>query len=198
MPKKIKYGLSNVWIAKANIADDGSATYEAPFRFPGAVNLSLEQEGELSVFYADNIKYWQGAANNGYSGSFEAALVPDKFKTDILGMVLSSDKVMLEDTSATGSPFAMMFQFEDDINNTRFVLYNCVATRPAISGSTKEASIEPQTETLDIEVGSIWVPAANMWLAKANTGDETEAATINTWFDAPYIPGEQPAPGPGV
>lgn len=198
MAKKIKYGLSNVWIAKATIADDGSATYDAPFRFPGAVNLSLDQEGELSVFYADNIKYWQGAANNGYSGSFEAALVPDKFKTDILGMVLSSDKVMLEDSSATGSPFAMMFQFENDISNTRYVLYNCVATRPAIAGSTKEASIEPETETLDIEVGSIWVPDAGMWIVKANTGDDTEAATINAWFDAPYIPGEQPAPGPGV
>ena len=188
MAKKIKYGLSNVWIAKATIADNGSASFDTPFRLPGAVSLNLDQEGELSVFYADNIKYWQGAANNGYSGTLEIALVTDQFKTDILGMVLSAENVMLEDSGATGFPFAMMFQFENDINNTRFVLYNCVATRPSIAGSTKEASIEPETETLDLECGSIYVPDLDKFLVKANTGDDTDAATIAAWYNAPYVP----------
>ena len=33
-------------------------TYETPVPMPGAVSLSLEQQGELSPFYADGIKYY--------------------------------------------------------------------------------------------------------------------------------------------
>ena len=90
MANKVKYGLKNVYYAVAHIATNGTATYDTPIAWPGAVNLSLDPEGETSKFYADNIAYAQFAANAGYSGSFESALIPETFKTNVLGDMVAS------------------------------------------------------------------------------------------------------------
>lgn len=156
MANKVKYGLSNVYYAKATISIvDGSATYGTPVRIPGAVNLSLDPQGELVPFYADNIKYY--IVNNvaGYEGDLEIALIPDSFRTDILGDIADDNGVLVESTEAQASPFALLFQFEGDDKGTRHVMYNCTAARPSVSGATKEESTEVQTETLSLTCASI-------------------------------------------
>lgn len=187
---KIKYGLKNVYYAKATIASDGSATYATPVAFPGAVSLSLSPQGETSPFYADNIAYWIGVSNTGYEGDLEMARVIDSFKTDILGYKRDNKDVIFEDANANPEHFALIFQFEGDQKATRHVMYNCTAARPDAAGNTKNESIEPQTETVTITATSIYVSTlgTGMDIVKSETVTSTDSSTYNGWFSAVYVP----------
>ena len=150
MANKIKYGLQNVYYAKITAVTTGGYSYTTPVAWPGAVNLSMTQESGESNFYADNVVYWKTEANNGYSGTLETALIPDDFRTDILGEVLDAKGFYVESADAHQSEFALMFQFEGDENATRHCFYRCIASRPDVNGATKEETIEPQTETVNL------------------------------------------------
>lgn len=187
---KIKYGLKNVYYAKATIAADGSATYDTPVAIPGAVNMSLEPQGDSTPFYADNIVYYMGISNTGYEGDLEIARVPDSFKKDILGYIESDKNVLVEDAGAEPVHFALLFQFEGDQKATKHVMYNCTATRPAAAGATKAESVEPQTESLTITATSIYVAAISngVDIVKAESIDGTDGTTYSGWFTTVYIP----------
>lgn len=186
---KVKYGLSNVFYATCIIGTTGAATYGTPVAIPGGVNLSLDAQGENSPFYADNIKYFVTSTNSGYEGDLEVAQIPDSFRVDCLGEILDSKGCYVEDAGAVAKPFALMFQFEGDENATRHVLYNCTATRPQISGATKEDTTEPQTETINISCGSVWNTALQKNLVKARcTNSTATSTTYNSWTTTVYQP----------
>lgn len=186
MSNKVKYGLKNVYYAVATLADDGSAVYATPVRWLGAVNLSLDAEGDVTKFRADNIDYWVGQSNNGYSGDFESALIPESFKTDVLGYLTDSNGNTFEDAGAPTKAFALLFQFEGDVNATRHVLYNCTASRPSVSGATTEETIEPQTESISLTASTIYVPSIGKDITKGSA-KQTDS-NYNTWFDAVVQP----------
>ena len=150
MANKIKYGIKNVYYAKATASADGTLSYSSPVAMPGAVSLSLSIQGDTNPFYADNIIYFTSTANNGYQGDLEMALIPDAFRQNILGETLDAKGFYVERSSDTPSEFALLFQFEGDDKATKHALYRCVASRPELSGQTKQESIDPQTETLTI------------------------------------------------
>lgn len=187
---KIKYGIKNVHYAVATIAADGSATYTTPVAMPGAVSLTMSAAGESAPFYADNIVYYTSVANNGYEGDLELAKLPESFLTDVLGNGVGGNDLVYEDANAEPVHFALMFQFEGDAAAKRHVLYNCVATRPDVAGSTKEDSITPQTETLSITATSIFVSAIDTDVTKAylNEGD----TGYGTFFEAVLQPTANP------
>ena len=185
MANKVKYGLSNVYYAKATIDSSNVATYDAPVAWPGAVNLSLSAEGDTTKFRADNIDYWVGQANNGYSGDFESALIPDSFRKDILGYIEGTGGILIEDAQAKTIPFALMFQFEGDEKNTRHVFYNVTCTRPTVSGQTTAETIEPQTETVTFTAVAIHNSALNKDIVKASA-PETTSGAYTTWFSSVY------------
>ena len=124
MANKVKYGLSSVYYAVATIASDGTATYGTPVAWKGAVNLSLDAEGDVTKFRADNVDYWIGQNNNGYSGTFESALVPDSFLKDVLGAQADQNDAIVEMQTLNTVHFALLFQFEGDATATRHVLFN--------------------------------------------------------------------------
>ena len=184
MPKnKVKYNLRNVHFALLTIAADGTATYGTPVAMPGAVSLSLEPNGEPSVFYADGYAYYTISNNQGYEGDLELALVPEEFRTQILKETMDGNAVLVEDATVETAKFALLFEFDGDKKKIRHVLYNCTAARPAIESSTNEEEIEVKTETLSITASPL-----SGGLVKARTSDTTTASTYDDWFDAVYLP----------
>lgn len=154
MANKIRYGLKNVHYAPITVTETGAVEYGTPKAFKGAVSLTLDAEtGDVTKFYADDSIYWQGAgANSGYTGSLEMASgdARDEFDCDCLGFTKDANGNILENADAKSTAFALLFEFTGDSSATRFVVYNCLATRPALSGSTKEDSISPATDSYDL------------------------------------------------
>ena len=185
MANKVKYGLKSVYYAKAYIDTNNVATYDTPVAWPGARSLNFNAEGDTTTFRADNIDYWVGQANNGYSGDFESALIPDSFKKDILGYIEGTGGILIEDAQAKTTPFALMFQFDGDKTNTRYVFYNVTATRPTVSGQTTAETIEPQTETVTFTAVAIHNSALNKDIVKASA-PETTSGAYTTWFSSVY------------
>ena len=182
-PNKVKFGLKNVYYALLTIEDD-EATFGTPVRIPGAVNLTMDAQGEPSTFYADDMAYYVTAANDGYSGTLEIALIPDSFRTDVLKESLDKTaKVLTENVSAEAAPFALLFEFSGDQKATRHVLYNCSATRPSLSGATTTNTKEPTTESLTITATPL--PNGNI---RAKTTADTPETQYNAWYTSVWQP----------
>lgn len=182
---KIKYGISHCFYSVATIASNGSATYGTPKAIPGAVNLSLDAQGDTNKFFADNIVYWTSVANNGYEGDLEVALLPDDFYKDVLGFKADHNSVLYEDAGAAPVHFALTFQVETDTGPKRVVLYNCVATRPTLESSTKEDAIEPQTETVSITATTIYNASVDKDIVRASC-TTSQSTQYNSWNSTIY------------
>lgn len=146
---KVKFGLKNVHYAVITEVD-GVIEYGSPKRIPGAVSLSLPPVGDKTEFFADDIAYFVTTANQGYEGTMEFALIPDTFRTEVLGDKEDASGALFENADAVPKNVAFLFEFSGDANATRHVLYNVSVSRPEITSKTKEKNIEVQTETLNV------------------------------------------------
>lgn len=178
---KVKYDLKNAHYAVLTEETDGKFTYGTPVKIPGAVSISLAPQGNIKKFHADGIVYYQTASNNGYEGDLEMALVPETFRTDVLGEKMDTNKVLIESTDAKTKAFALLFEFAGDSKGIRHVMYNCTATRPSIESKTKEEEVDPVTEKLTISAA----PRSDGKI-KAKTGDAVDEETYNGWYQSVY------------
>ena len=165
---KVKYGLKSVYYAVATIAADGTATYDTPVAFPGAVSISMDAQGDL-----------------------EMALVTDDFRKDILGEIEDKKDVLVEEVNAAPVHFALLFEFTEDVKAKRHVFYNCVANRPQVAGNTKADSIDPQTESVTINAMSIHSASLGKDIVKATAGESADTTTYEGWYSAVYLPTAQ-------
>lgn len=181
MPNKVKYGLKNTHYAVITETGDG-ITYGKPKKIPGAVNLVLNASGDATQFYADDTTYYEDYTNNGYEGTLELALIPDEFKVDVLGFIKDANGAVIENADAKTKKFALMYEFDGDINKVRHVNYYVSASRPSIEGSTKTNTKEPKTETLNITARP--APGTYNVHAKLDQGK----TGYDTFFDNVYEP----------
>lgn len=184
---KVKYGLKNVYYAPITAESEaGVPTYGTPVAWPGAVSLSLDAEGENSAFRADNCDYYITGGNNGYTGSLETALIPDSFRTAILGEITDGAGMIIEDAEADVVPFALLFQFEGDQKATRHVMYKCVATRPSVASETTSETIEPVTETINLTCSTVYASTIDTRVVKGRALEGT--TNYETFFTAVAMP----------
>lgn len=181
---KVKFGLKNVHVATLSVGETGAITFGTPFAVPGAVNLSIDAQGDETEFYADDGAYYVSYNNNGYSGSLELARVPDKFRQDILKETLeSTDKILVEYANVETQSFALLYEVNGDQKAARKLFYKCTVSRPAEKAQTANKSKEPNTETLNITIK----PLAD-GRVKAQTTAETSTQTYNSWFSKVWEP----------
>jgi phi13 family phage major tail protein len=157
-------------------------TYDAPIKLPGAVSLSLEQQGELTPFYADGIKYYVAASNGGYQGDLEMALITDEFREKILGEEKDTNGVLIENSNAEAKEFALGLQIDGDTEPTLFWFYNCTATRPNVEAKTASDSKEP-----DVDKISISCAASADGTVRAKTTKESYTKVKDKWFTKVYL-----------
>ena len=178
MGDKVKFGIKNVHIFP-QLTD--APTFGDAIAIPGAVSLSMDAQGDISKFYADNIVYYQTSSNNGYEGDLEIALIPDEILEKIFNYVKDSDNVYTENASKNVVPFAMTFEEEGDKAGTKFVLYNCTATRPSRNLNTIEDSKNPTTQTLSISAAPL--KDGNVM---AMSSADTTVTVLNDWHTTVY------------
>lgn len=181
---KVRYGLTNVHIAKLTISEDGGYTFEKPQRLPGAISLTLTPKGETVTLAADDDdEYARIDVNSGYDSTLEMARIDDDFYVQYLGEIVDSKKVQFEKSdSEIHSPFALLFEFTGDVKKIRHVMYHCQASRPEISSKTRNKSLEIATESLKLTMKNI--PGTN--LVKAKTKEDTDPAVYESWYDEVY------------
>lgn len=194
MPEnKVKFGLKNVHYALVTQGADSGITYGTPKPIPGAVNLSLAAQGESTEFYADDILFYATAANTGYQGDLEIARVPQSFREDVLKEKLDSETgVLFENAAVEPAPFALLFEFNGDINAVRHIMYQCTATRPSVASGTTTKTKEPKTDTMTITAA----PRAD-GVVKASTTPTTKAAVYNGWYGSVLVPPADTGTGGG-
>lgn len=179
---KVKFGLSNVHIAKIT-EEDGEITYGTPFAMPGAVSLTADPEGDTTPFYADNIKYYIAVANNGYTGDLEIAMTPEEFLTQILGQEKDTNGALFESSDDVNARFALMGEIEGDAKKRRFIYYDCTATRPSAEMNTIEESKEPQTDTISITMAA---RSSDNVIKAVIEPNETNQDVYDTFFTKVY------------
>ena len=168
-----------------------ASPYDTPIHIPGTVNLDLTAEGKENAFAADNnAKYYDSYSNNGYSGSLEAAQIPDEVLVAIFNFVQDSAGGLVETGDSTSEHFALLFEVDGDVDAGRYALYNVVAGRPTAKHATTSDSKTPDTESCDLSASAApWVLVNGHAVTKRSLIRTDQSATVyDAWYDAVQVP----------
>lgn len=191
---KVKFGLKNVYYAIATETTQSgvtTTTYGTPVSFPGAVNLEVNASNtDQTVFRADDSDYYivSGSAQ-GFDGTFEAAIVPEAFETNVLGMETDQEGVIVESDSQTVKTVALLFEINGDDHARRYLLPKVLFSKPGISAETTGSDgNQPKTVSLSFKAS----PRPDDGFARIHTGNSTSTTVYNGWFGSVYSPDFEP------
>lgn len=179
---KVMFGVSNLHVGLYNVADDGTVTLGAPIHVPGTVNISLDAESEENTFYADNVKYWTGYSDNGYTGEIENALFDDTFKITFMNYIALDDGGIAQIKGQQNKAVYFMFQAEGDKSARRAIFYNVSLGQLSREYATTEDSVEPQTATLPFTVNG------DNGTGITRVAYPADAEAYETLFENPPVP----------
>lgn len=182
---RVRFGLSNVHYA---VWDSVEKTYKNPVRIPGAVNLSIEAEGDTNTFYADNTAYYVTSSNAGYSGDLEIAALEKDDAVALLGWEVDDNGLLYEPADALPADFALLYQIDGDPTKQRGVLYSVKLTRPSMENGTTEDSTEPQTLTCSFNAIGREFEIAGETRSVLKASVESSDSGYATFMDAVAIP----------
>lgn len=180
---KVLFGLSNVHIAFQTEA----GKWDAPKPIPGAVNMSIDPEGDQEVFYADNMAYYTSNANAGYTAEFESALIPKDILAKMLGWEVDSNGALVEVADGVPCPFALLFNVNGDQRKRSTVYYNATAGRPSDEWSTSEDTTTVTTSKLPITLTPAVIGGKNVVKSVIEESAENKQV-YDTFFTKVYEP----------
>lgn len=196
--KKVFYGLSNVHYALLTETEvDGVVTtsYGEVKKWPGAVNMTFDPNGNPIIFSADNGAYYNLPNSRGYTGSYECARIPDDIRTDISGVTVDDNGIIVETDKDELAYFALMFEFETDVNADRYVFYKvALSQRPSVASKTVDVNsdIEIGTETLQFvalpRADEIEINGIKKHPVKAMTSKSTNPTAYDGFYTSVYEP----------
>jgi phi13 family phage major tail protein len=194
---KITFGLRNVHIALRDEDDsNGDPVWGTPEAVPGAIGFAPTPEGEEFTLYADDTIYFSATRNTGYTAELEMALIPDDLLAEILNWEIDDNGALVEDADALPAPFALLGQVDGDAAQRRFVYYECRASRPSREERTKEATLSPSNDVLNLTISPVEIDEKLLVRAVMEKVDDGDGANSNeegdgaydTFFDEVYIP----------
>lgn len=179
---KVEFGISNLHVGTYSVDSNGTVTLGAPYHQPGAVSLSLDPESDSSDFFADNIKYWSGYSDNGFSGTVKAARFNTEFKTRFLGYAALDGGGIGKVKTAIKPNVYLAFEADGDAEKRRVLLLNATLGEIKREFATIEDKKEPTTEELDVSV--IGDNSTGLTIVSYSPSDEGYA----NLFTSPTVP----------
>lgn len=182
---KVKFGLKNVHYA---VWDSGKSQFKTPVKAPGAKKLTVEYDGDVTKFYADDVVYDTFVDSSSISGELELADTEDQMLIDLLDFI-DDNGVLLEDMGGTGTEFALLFEVNGDPYKRRCVYYSCKLSRPNTEANTKEDTTEPDTDTYSFSAAGkeLKVNGETKSISKA-TVKSTDKTHYDNFFQSVYLP----------
>ena len=186
---KVQYGLKNVHysiVTETTNQGTGNTTssYSAPKLWPGDVNISFDPNGEDTPFRADDMDYYNTSVNNGYTGTFESALVPDEVEIDVYGQTKDANGVITETANDVKKYIALSFEVKGDKAKRRFLFYRVMLSRHTVGSATTDTTITPGTTTVNFTASPR--PDDEKVKSYCYEGD----AAYSGWFNAVYQGGD--------
>lgn len=194
---KVVYGLDKVHIAFCKTDAEGATTWEEPKRIVGAVELTMDAEGDQIKKYADNGVIFTVNANTGYTGTLVMTNVPSAVLARMLGWKVDKNGALVEIADGVPEPFAMLYDVQGDATARHGVTYCVTANRPGVGHKTNEDSIEFADASLPITATPVQIGEDNVVKATMELSDTNKEA-FGAFFNSVYTPEYADAPGVGA